>query len=78
MTDKEVIEDMTDEEVLNKFLNVPFLFGLRAQGHIPTVERMLAEGKTWDEIGQAIGWLGYAVEEHWGKELKRREKESKE
>lgn len=32
--------------------------GLRAQGHLPTVERMLATGATWDEIGAAIGWDG--------------------
>ena len=30
--------------------------GLRAQGHIPTIERMLSEGATWGEIGKAIGW----------------------
>ena len=35
--------------------------GLRAQGHLPTVERMLAEGKSWAEIGKAIGWNGDAA-----------------
>ena len=35
--------------------------GLRAQGHLPTVNRMLVEGKTWDEIGAAIGWNGQAA-----------------
>jgi hypothetical protein len=35
--------------------------GLRQQGHIPTVERMLAEGKSWDDIGRAIGWHGPTV-----------------
>lgn len=33
-------------------------FGLRAQGHIPTVRRMLAAGASWDEIGREIGWHG--------------------
>lgn len=37
-------------------LNVPVLFGLEQQGHIPTIQRMLGEGKSWDEIGREIGW----------------------
>lgn len=32
--------------------------GLQQQGHIETVERMLAEGATWDEIGAVIHWHG--------------------
>jgi hypothetical protein len=32
------------------------VFGLKAQGHIPTIQRMLTEGKTWEEIGREIGW----------------------
>lgn len=32
--------------------------GLRAQGHVPIVEKMLADGSSWDEIGRAIGWHG--------------------
>jgi hypothetical protein len=31
-------------------------FGLREQGHMTTVDRMLAEGKTWDEIAKAVRW----------------------
>jgi hypothetical protein len=30
--------------------------GLRAQGHMPTIKRLLSEGKTWEEIGRVIGW----------------------
>ena len=41
------------------------LFGLRAQGHIPTVERMLTEGKGWDAIGQAIGWCPLTAQKHY-------------
>jgi hypothetical protein len=37
-------------------MRTPVVFGLRAQGHIPTIERMLAEGASWPEIGDAIGW----------------------
>ncbi len=43
---------------VDDLLDVPFKFGLRAQGHIPTVERMLSEGASWSEIGRAIGWDG--------------------
>lgn len=38
-------------------------FGLRQQGHVPTVERMLSEGKTWEEIGCAIGWCPKAAQD---------------
>lgn len=37
---------------------VIFQFGLKAQGHMPTVERMRGEGKSWAEIGDRMGWLG--------------------
>lgn len=50
---------------LEKFLNVPFLFGLKAQGHIPTIERMLAEGKDWEAIGNVIGWCHKTAKEHY-------------
>lgn len=33
-------------------------FGLRQQGHLPLIKLMLAQGKSWDEIGRAIGWHG--------------------
>lgn len=39
--------------------------GLRQQGKIPTVEHMLSEGKTWDEIATAIGWSDGAVVKQW-------------
>lgn len=32
--------------------------GLRAQGHMPAIRRMLAEGRSWRQIGDAIGWDG--------------------
>ena len=46
----------------------PVLFGLRAQGHLPTVERMLAEGATWGEIGREIGWCPVTAERFYGME----------
>ena len=44
--------------------------GLRQQGHLPTVERMRAEGASWDEIGKTIGWAGHAVERWYAMETK--------
>lgn len=42
-----------------------FAFGLRPQGHIPTIERMLTEGADWQQIGKAIGWDPEAAERHY-------------
>lgn len=39
-------------------IGVQVKIGLEAQGHIPTIEGMLAEGRTWEEIGRRIGWDG--------------------
>ena len=41
---------------MEALMNAPVRLGLVAQGHIPTVEKMLAEKKSWKEIGDAIGW----------------------
>ena len=41
---------------MKELFNQPILFGLRAQGHLSTIEKMLAEGASWDEIGKAINW----------------------
>ncbi len=40
-------------------------FGLIKQGHVPTVGKMLAEGKSWEEIGKAIGWCPKTAKQHW-------------
>ena len=40
-------------------------FGLRAQGHLPTIERMLDEGASWHAIGRAIGWSKHAACEYY-------------
>lgn len=68
---KELIEtnqilkaSLKTEKIFEK-LNVPILFGLEAQGHIGTIEKMLAEGKNWDEIGNAIGWHGPTAEKYY-------------
>ena len=45
--------------------------GLRQQGHIETVDRMLAEGATWNEIGVAIHWHGPTAKQWYEIESKR-------
>jgi len=40
-------------------------FGLQAQGHLTTIERMLGEGRDWKEIGQAIGWCPETAQRHY-------------
>jgi hypothetical protein len=44
-------------------------FGLRAQGHIPTIERMLADGRSWKSIGKEIGWDPLTAAEWYVREL---------
>lgn len=53
---------MSDWDAL---LNAPVVFGLKAQGHLPTIGRMLGQGKTWEEIGKAIGWCPDTAKEHY-------------
>lgn len=59
---------VADLAALLRDLDVPVRIGLTQQGHMATVEAMLAEGASWDEIGAAIGWHGptaaqwYAIE----------------
>ena len=57
---------------LDILLNMPCLFGLESQGHIPTIEKMLAENKTWDEIGKTIGWHSPTAQEHYERYLKKK------
>lgn len=56
-------------EAIEKFLNCPVVFGLEAQGHIQTVESMLADGKGWEEIGKAINWDGDTAEKFYQRYL---------
>jgi hypothetical protein len=59
---------------LEAILDSPVLFGLGAQGHIPTIEKMLAAGRSWKEIGDAIGWCPETAERHYGWHLEARKK----
>ena len=52
-------------------MNAPVLCGLKQQGHLPTIERMLKHGATWDEIGEEIGWCPETAKEHYSWYLER-------
>ena len=45
-------------------------FGLVAQGHIPTIEKMLDKHCSWDEINKEIGWAGGAAQENYTRYLR--------
>jgi hypothetical protein len=51
----------------------PILFGLEAQGHIPTVEAALADGADWNEIGRRIGWDGETARTYYERHLARKQ-----
>lgn len=61
----------TLERMAEVFAGVEIKFGLRAQGHYETVERMRDEGKSWEDIGGKIGWAGSAVEEFFKIEVEK-------
>ena len=41
------------------------VFGLKAQGHIPTITKMLEDGRTWEQIGKVIGWCPVSAKKSW-------------
>jgi len=43
-------------------------FGLRSQGHLPTIETMLSDGASWGEIGKRIGWTPATAQEWYERE----------
>ena len=49
------------DELLEKLGGTKILFGLVAQGHIPTIEKMLKENKLWEQIADELGWVKEAV-----------------
>jgi len=51
-----LIESLGDSKIV---------FGLEQQGHIPTIEKMLKNGATWDEIGKKINWCVETAKEHY-------------
>lgn len=58
-------DDFTGPE-WKALMNTPVRFGLVQQGHIPTIERMLADGQPWDVIAKEIGWEAKTLIKHWG------------
>lgn len=52
-------------EEMQRLLDTPVVFGLRAQGHIPTIKKMLAAGRSWDAIGKEIGWDPDTAQRHY-------------
>ena len=53
------------DQVIDELMNTPVRFGLYQQGHIPVIERMLADGRTWEDIGKKIGWCPETAKEHY-------------
>lgn len=62
-------EGMSDEEAMAILCNAQWRFGLKSQGHLDTVSAMFQQGKSWEQIGEAIGWTGEAVSRFYAKEL---------
>lgn len=61
---------VADAEAKKALLNQPITFGLRAQGHLPMIEKMLTEGASWEEIGKAINWEPATAKEFYERERK--------
>lgn len=66
MTDKRV------KELLDVVGDSKIVFGLEAQGHIPTIESMLWSFSGWEQIANKIGWMPDAAHEHYRVYLRHR------
>lgn len=51
------------------------VFGLQAQNHISTIENMLDEHKSWDEIANEIGWDKDTMITHYVQYLRENQKD---
>ena len=58
-----------DKKAWDILMNTRVLFGLKAQGHLPTIERMLENGATWEEIGKKIGWCPETAKEDYERHI---------
>lgn len=56
------------EGIDEELLKTPPSIGLRQQGHMETVARMLLDGKTWEEIGAEIHWHPETAKHWWSVE----------
>jgi hypothetical protein len=62
-------QDEENRQIMYSLLNAQVVYGLQGQGHIPTIEKLLADGKNWEEIAQVIGWCPITAREHYEKFL---------
>ena len=46
-------------------MNSKVVFGLKAQGHIPIIQKMLKNHRSWKEIGKKIGWCPDTAKKHY-------------
>lgn len=57
------------DDAINKFIeklgDTKICVGLEQQGHIPTIEKMLENDATWDEIGKKINWCAETAKTHY-------------
>lgn len=56
---------MDRKELCKTIGNKNVRFGLKAQGHLPTIEKMIKNGNTWEEIGKKIGWCPKTAKKHY-------------
>lgn len=50
--------EISEERLKEIFGDVKVQVGLRQQGHMDTVIKMIRNAASWEEIGKAIGWHG--------------------
>lgn len=54
---------------MGRMKNVKVVFGLEAQGHIPTIEAILddlgSNDYAWEKIGKEIGWCDKTARNHY-------------
>lgn len=58
---------MSSDEAWSIIMGAKVSVGLAAQGHITLIDDMLGQGRSWDEIGQAIGWDAETARQHYDK-----------
>ena len=55
---KQFVEDIVSGKI-------PVRVGLVQQGHIKTIETMLKNNASWEEIGKVINWDGETAKKHY-------------
>lgn len=57
--------DDYESQLPEEILNAKVSFGLVNQGHIPKIEKLLAEGNNWQFIAKEIGWDAPTAREYY-------------